>query len=330
MNTRLIITASLLLLASAAGAREYTLTPDSDVIGEIQIIRAVDADTFVGLARRYNVGYEELRRANPGVDPWLPGDGTEIIIPSRFVLPNAPRRGIVLNVPELRLYYFPEDDGSRVITHPVSVGRQEWRTPLGRATVIRKTELPTWYPPESVRIEHAARGDFLPTVVRPGPDNPLGEHAIYLSMPGYLIHGTNEPRGLGMRVSHGCIRMFPEDVAALFQMVEPGVQVTIVNQPYKMGWGEGGLYLEAHPPLVEESVDWTPTAMTEVFVSATSERTVQVRWNQAEGVMAAGSGMPEFVSVEVTMVTLADVGDDAAGEASGEASGEHLSDSSFD
>jgi L,D-transpeptidase ErfK/SrfK len=301
MNLRLTIATALLLFSVAASAREYLLTPDSDVFGEIQIIRAVDEDTFVGLARRYDVGYEELRRANPGVDPWLPGEGTELIIPTRYVLPDAPRRGIVLNVPEFRLYYFPDDDGSRVITHPISVGRQEWNTPLGRATVIRKTALPTWYPPESVRAEHAERGDPLPSVVPPGPDNPLGEHAIYLSMPGYLIHGTNEPRGLGMRVSHGCIRMFPEDIAALFEMVEPGVAVTIVNQPYKLGWGEGGLFLEAHPPLVEESEEWTATELTRLYVNATEERSVQVRWNQAEAVMSSSSGMPEFVSVEGTI-----------------------------
>jgi len=320
MIDRLTIAASCLLIATVAGAREYALSPDSDVFGEIQIIRTIEADTFVGLARRYDVGYEELRRANPGIDPWLPGEGTELIIPTRYVLPDAPRRGIVLNVPEFRLYYFPDDDGSRVFTYPISVGRQEWNTPLGRATVVRKTELPTWYPPESVRTEHAERGDPLPSVVPPGPDNPLGEHAIYLSMPGYLIHGTNEPRGLGMRVSHGCIRMFPEDIAALFQMVDPSETVMIVNQPYKLGWGEGGLFLEAHPPFVEESEEWTATELTRLYVGATSERNVQVRWNQAEAVMTASSGMPEFVSVEGT-ITVADVVDDTAAEASGE----HLS-----
>jgi L,D-transpeptidase ErfK/SrfK len=319
MIRKLTIAATLLLFAAAAAsAREYALTPDSDVFGEIQIIRAVDADTFVGLARRFGVGYEELRQANPGIDPWLPGEGTEIIIPTRYVLPDVPRRGIVLNVPEFRLYYFPEEDGSRVITHPIGVGRQEWNTPLGRATVVRKAALPTWYPPESVRIEHAERGDPLPTVVPPGPDNPLGEHAIYLSMPGYLIHGTNEPRGVGMRVSHGCIRMFPEDIAALFEMVEPGESVTIVNQPYKLGWGEGGLFLEAHPPLVEESEQWTATELTRLYVGATQDRSVQVRWNQAEVVMTAGSGMPEFVSVEGT-ITVAEVADEATEEATDEA-----------
>ena len=206
----LACSAVLALLSHLADAREYLLEPDSDMVGEIQVIRTVDSDTFVDLARQYDVGYEDLIRANPGVDPWLPGEGTELVIPSRYVLPDAPRRGIVLNVPELRLYYFPDEDGMRVITHPISIGREGWSTPYGRTTVVRKKHLPSWTPPESVREEHAALGDFLPTVVPPGPDNPLGEHALYLGIPGYLIHGTNEPRGLGMRVSHGCIRMFPE------------------------------------------------------------------------------------------------------------------------
>ena len=307
----LACSAVLALLSHLADAREYLLEPDSDMVGEIQVIRTVDSDTFVDLARQYDVGYEDLIRANPGVDPWLPGEGTELVIPSRYVLPDAPRRGIVLNVPELRLYYFPDEDGMRVITHPISIGREGWSTPYGRTTVVRKKHLPSWTPPESVREEHAALGDFLPTVVPPGPDNPLGEHALYLGIPGYLIHGTNEPRGLGMRVSHGCIRMFPEDIESLFKAVEPGTSVTIVNQPYKLGWGRDGLYLEAHPPLVEESEQWTATELTRIFVAATEKRRAEVRWDQAESVMAASSGIPEFVSIAGT-ITVAEIADDSA------------------
>ena len=304
-----LILVAPLLFAAAAGAREYALTPDSDIIGEIEVIRSVYEDTFIGLARRYDVGYDELRQANPDVDPWLPGEGTEIVIPTRYVLPDAPRRGIVLNVPEYRLYYFPDDE-TRVITHPIGIGRQGWNTPYGRTTVVSKSARPTWYPPESIRAEHAARGDPLPSVVPPGPDNPLGDFALRLGFPSYLIHGTNDPRGVGMRVSHGCIRMFPEDIEALFQMVGSGVPVTIVNQPYKLGWGESGLFLEAHPPLIEESEQWTVTELTRLFVAATDERRAEVRWHQAEAVLSEGSGMPEFVSVEGS-VTIAEFADEA-------------------
>jgi L,D-transpeptidase ErfK/SrfK len=305
MNRRLLFAGALVLpLVQAAGAREYALDPGSDIIGEVQVIEAVYEDTFFILARRYNVGPEELKRANPGVDAWLPGEGTPIVIPTRYVLPDAPRCGLVLNVPEHRLYYFPECGGNRVITHPIGIGREGWNTPYGSTEVTRKQHLPTWYPPASIREEHAAAGDPLPDVVPPGPDNPLGEHALYLGFPGYLIHGTNKPRGVGMRVSHGCVRMFPENVESLFAMVEPGTPVTIVNQPYKLGWGEGGLYMEAHPPLVEETEAWTTTELTRLYVAATETHRVDVRWRDAEAVMADGRGIPEFVSVEGT-ITLA-------------------------
>jgi L,D-transpeptidase ErfK/SrfK len=305
MRVRVSFSIALLLAASAAGAREYELIPGSDVIGEVEVIRAEYEDTFFRFARRYNVGYDELRHANPGVDPLLPGAGTEITIPTRYVLPDAPREGIVINIPEYRLYYFPKDEPNRVYTHPIGIGRQGWDTPYGRTTVVRKTHLPTWYPPESVREEHAARGDPLPAVVPPGPDNPLGEHAMYLGFASYLIHGTNAPAGLGMRVSHGCIRMFPADVSSLFDKVAPGTPVTIVNQPYKLGWGEGGLYLEAHKPLVEESEAWTATELTRLFVAATQTRRAEVRWDDADAVMESGLGVPAFVSIEGT-ITLAE------------------------
>jgi L,D-transpeptidase ErfK/SrfK len=300
----------LALTGASARADEFLLNPDSDVVGEVQVIHSVYEDTFFRLARRFDVGYDALRRANPGVDPLLPGEGTEIVIPSRFVLPDAPRRGIVLNIPEYRLYYFPDDGSNRVITHPIGTGREGWDTPYGTTTVISKKHLPTWIPPESIRAEHAAKGDPLPAVVPPGPDNPLGEYALKLGFAGYLIHGTNKPAGVGMRVSHGCIRLFPEDIESLFSMVEPGTPVTIVNQPYKLGWGEGGLYMEAHPPLVEESDQWTATELTRLYVAATDAgRHADVRWDDAEAVMEAGNGIPQFVSVEGT-VTVADVLDE--------------------
>lgn len=282
-----------------AAAAVYELAPDSDVIGESRVIEAKYEDTFVALARTYNLGFEELRHANPDVDPWLPGEGTEIVLPLQHVLPDVERVGVVLNLPELRLYYFPNDGSNTVVTHPISIGRMEWKTPLGSTTVVRKSVDPTWYPPESIRKEHAEMGDPLPAVVPPGPDNPLGNHALYLGISGYLIHGTNKPAGLGMRVTHGCIRMFPEDIEALFDVIEPGTSVTIVNQPYKLGWGEGGLYLEAHRPLGEEreSDEWSATELTRIFVAVTEERYAQVSWGLAERIMGDGRGIPHFVSI---------------------------------
>ena len=296
-------TTSLLLLVlipfAGSGALELTLDAESNLVGTTQIITAKYEDTFVKLARRYNLGFEEMKQANPDVDPWLPGEGTQIVLPTQFVLPSAPRQGVVINLPELRLYYYPADDPDRVITHPVSIGRQEWQTPLGRAEIIAKAEKPAWYPPESIRQEHAEAGDFLPRVVPPGPDNPLGDHAMRLSIPGYLIHGTNRPSGLGMRVTHGCIRMFPEDIEGLFGTVPIGTPVHIVNQPFKLAWSENGFYLEAHPPLEEERVDdaWAMTQLTRAFVAATEEgQDASFDWELAELAVERSRGIPEFVS----------------------------------
>ena len=284
---------------NVAAALELELSAESEVVGEVQVIRADYEDTFIKLARRYDLGYRELIQANPDVDPWLPGEGTEIVLPTQFVLPKTSRQGIVINLPELRLYYYPDGASGRVFTHPISIGRMEWGTPLGRAEVIAKALDPAWYPPESIRAEHAADNRFLPRVVPPGPDNPLGRHALRLSLPGYLIHGTNKPSGIGMRVTHGCIRMFPEDIEALFETVPVGTPVHIVNQPYKLGWTEEGFYLEAHPPLDEHIVDaaWTMTELTRAFVAATEEGQGEAfSWDLAEEVALRSLGVPEFVS----------------------------------
>jgi len=295
---------SLLVLVlvpfAGSGALELSIDPGSSVVGTTQVITARYEDTFVKLARQYNLGFEEMKQANPDVDPWLPGEGTQIVLPTQFVLPSAPRQGVVINLPELRLYYYPENDPGRVITHPVSIGRMEWQTPLGRAQIVAKAEKPAWYPPESIRAEHAADGRPLPRVVPPGPDNPLGDYAMRLSIPGYLIHGTNKPSGLGMRVTHGCIRMFPEDIEGLFGIVPIGTPVHIVNQPFKLAWSANGYYLEAHPPLEEENVDgaWAMTQLTRAFVAATEEgQGSSFDWGLAELAVEKLRGVPEFVSL---------------------------------
>jgi L,D-transpeptidase ErfK/SrfK len=338
MMRNALLASALWLLATTASAAEYWLPDRQDLFGEVQVIKARYEDTFVSLARTYNVGFESLRRANPGVDAWLPGEGTEIVIPRQFVMPRAPRDGIVVNVAELRLYYFPADKGTppegadpagrRVITYPISIGRLDWSTPIGTTRVTGKVANPSWHPPQSIREEHAANNDILPRVVPPGPDNPLGKHALRLGLPGYLIHGTNKPSGVGMRVTHGCIRMFPEDIEAMYRAVPPGTLVHIVNQPFKLGWGPQGLYLEAHPPLVNNSdedgdeeiatrviadsevvtlTDAAMTDLTRLYVAATVDRRADVDWSAAEKVMQAARGVPAFVAPSSSVVaSLAD------------------------
>jgi L,D-transpeptidase ErfK/SrfK len=253
---------------AAVETRHVELAKGQDLIGETQVLFARYENTFSTIGRQFNLGYEELRRANPGVDQWLPGEGTPIYLPTQSILPEVPREGIVVNVPAMRLYYFTTEKGTtekagqagapavlKVTSHPIGIGVEGWATPFGEAKVTQKVKDPVWYVPASIRKEHADRGDPLPSVVKPGPDNPLGAYALTLSLPSYLIHGTNLPAGVGMRSSHGCIRLYPEDIEALFQRVPRGTTVRIVNQPVLAGWREGQLYLEVHPPLAEEQHD---------------------------------------------------------------------------
>jgi len=246
-----LLAAALSLAAAATPAITFDYPKAGDtVIGRMQSVELKYEDTLSDVARRYSVGYQEIRGANPDIDFWLPGDGTGALVPTRFVLPDVPHEGLVLNIAELRLYYFPPPDpthGRQVVTYPVSIGRMDWETPLGTTKVISKRENPTWTPPPSIRKEHAEQGDILPDVVPGGPDNPLGQHALYLGRRGYLIHGTNRPFGIGMRVTHGCMRLYPENVAELFERVPVGTTVNIIDEPYKAGWQDGVLYAEAHP-----------------------------------------------------------------------------------
>lgn len=244
-------------MAPISPAQTFVLPPDDiDIVGTVMVTPARHEDTLLDIAREFSIGQEEILHANPEVNRWLPGDGTEVLIPTSYILPRAPREGLVLNLPEMRLYFYTKDEGvPKLITYPVSIGRMDWNTPLGRGKIVRKVKDPAWYPPASIREEHARDGDPLPEVVPAGPDNPLGGYALYLSVPGYLIHGTNKPFGVGMRVTHGCMRLYPEDIERLFPLVPVGTPIHLVNQPIKLGWFADTLYMEVHPPLDEDFVD---------------------------------------------------------------------------
>jgi L,D-transpeptidase ErfK/SrfK len=239
-----------------AHADTYIQPPDDiDVIGTIQFVQANENETLLDIARNNDVGQKEILDANPGVDRWLPKNNPVVRLPKRYVLPDAERKGIVLNLPEMRMYYFRLSDYTKIpqiITHPVSVGRMDWETPLGTTRITSKQIDPSWRPPQSLKDEAIAKGDApLPDVVPPGPDNPLGHYAMRLGIPGYLLHSTNKPYGVGMRVTHGCLRMYPEDIEQLFEDVPVGTPVQIVNQPVKLGWFADTLYIEIHPALEE-------------------------------------------------------------------------------
>ena len=228
---------------------------DIDLVGQMQFMEAHQDDTLLDIARRYDLGQNEILLANPAVDRWLPETGSIVVLPNRFIIPDAERTGLILNLPEMRLYYFPETEPGRfpvMVTHPVSVGRMDWVTPLGKTKVAAKQKDPSWRPPQSIKEEAAQDGKVLPDVIPAGPDNPLGRYAIRLGIPGYLIHSTNKPYGVGMRVTHGCVRMYPEDIEALFNDIPVGTPVQIVNQPIKLGWLADTLFIELHPPLDED------------------------------------------------------------------------------
>lgn len=235
----------------------YALPEEGSVIGESYTITVEEGDTLIDIAREHNVGYEEIRMANPDVSIWAPFADTEVTIPARRVLPDTKRDGIVINLSELRLYYFSEP--GVVETYPISVGREEFSTPVGVTKTTIKVKDPAWSPPASMRREAAARGEPAPSVVPAGPDNPLGRHAILLGIPSYLIHGTNKPEGVGMRVSRGCIRMFPEDIESLYERVPSGTRVNIIDQPFKAGWtADGELLAQSYPALEENREGFEP------------------------------------------------------------------------
>lgn len=293
-----------MLAAVVAHAQVYPLAPNQDLIGEDGQTTSDSADTLPDIARRNHLGYDEINTANPGVDTWLPGQGTLIHLPLERLLPNVPRTDIVVNLPEGRLYYFHDVPGQgRVVeTHPLSVGRMDWKTPIGVTTIVRKEKNPTWYPPDSVRETHLKEdGDILPASVPPGPKNPLGAYALRLGIPGgaYLIHGTNLPAGVGMQITHGCMRLYPEDIEQLFNEVPVGMHVRIVNQRIKTGWVDGALYLEVHRPLdgVDPKEIEDLTGLTRAIVEATADRKVIIDWDTAERVFNEQRGEPTRISI---------------------------------
>jgi len=304
-------------LVTHAHATSYELKESTDsIIGKLDSAVVGRDTTLLDIAREYGFGYQDLKLLNPTIDTWMPKDGELVQLPSKFILPNVAREGIILNIPEMRLYYFPphkKGEPNKVVTYPLGVGRQGWDTPYKQTQVIGKKKHPDWRPPESIRQEHEDAGDPLPEVVKAGPDNPLGNHALRLGLPAYLIHGTNKPWGIGMRVSHGCIRLYPEDIAELFDQVKVGTAVNIINNPYKIGESEGVLYLEAHPPLktatrdeygdiiesMNENMEVDFTQVVEIIVASTEEDEYVIDWGMAKIVSEEAKGIPVAIGLYV-------------------------------
>ncbi|MBA2653925.1 MAG: L,D-transpeptidase family protein [Gammaproteobacteria bacterium] len=269
----------------------------NDVVGTITTGIVQPGDNFASIARRYDVGYCEVEEANPGVNPDEPPVGSVLIIPSQYVLPDVPKAGLVINLVEMRLYFFPTNK-REVHVFPVGIGREGWESPLGVWTIIERTPLPTWHAPESIREARAKEGVFIPKEVPPGPENPLGDYAMRLSNHTYLIHGTNDPSGVGRRSSAGCIRMYPEDIKKLFEMTHNGSPVRIINYPYKAGWKDSKLYLETHLPLngVLAALDPDHKDAEQVIKKAITRRgAAYVNWSKAQAVAKEQQAIPQEV-----------------------------------
>lgn len=282
--------------------QRFEVAPDDDVIGVVQIVKTSKEDTLPDIARRFNVGYEEILRANPKVDPWLPGADRPIVVPTQFVIPNAPRTGLVINIAAMRLFYFPPHKPGEpqvVITHPIGIGKMGWATPEGVTKIVRRQADPTWTVPPSVLKEHHEYGEELDKVIGPGPDNPLGRYAFYLQWPSYLIHGTNKPSGVGLRSSHGCMRLYPEDIEQLFNTVPIGTQVRVVNQPFEFGWHQGQLYMQPYDVLEDDTRDWKKASrkLMSKSLSVTVQKQLkaqneQVNWDLVSTLSRDPHGIP--------------------------------------
>ena len=285
-------------IGARTAPQSFVYSEHQDVVGELAVIKVRRGDTAPDIARHYGLGFDEIEAANPGIDMWLPQPGSRIVLPLRFNLPDAPRRGLVLNLASMRLFQFSDDSDSGIVyTYPIGIGRQGWSTPTGRMRIIEKKENPTWRVPASIRKEHARNGDPLPATVPPGPENPLGSHALRLSRPAYLLHGTNKPFGVGMRSSHGCVRLYPEHITELYSRVAIGTSVNIVDQPFLSGWRDNMLYVEAHPPLQagDAALQRHVSRLVNRLKKTAKKHAIQIDWDRVKLIVSQQRGIPEPV-----------------------------------
>lgn len=276
---------------------------EGDLAGRLAVMTTRYEDTFAAIGNQNSLGYLELAKANPDVDPWLPGEGTTITVPRRYVLPDVERKGIVINLAEYRLYYFTEEG---VQVYPVGVGTEDNPSPLTNAEVTMPLESPAWYPPESIRAEYEAMGEYLPRMIPPGPGNPLGTHALMLSERGYLIHGTNKLFGVGMQVSHGCFRMYNEDISRFVYEVSKGTPVRVIREPVKIGMRGSEVWLEVHrleeDYSAEEREKLWQAVSGKVEIFREQHPGVEVQRSAIEEAVDFADGLPRMIGEQLTRV----------------------------
>jgi L,D-transpeptidase ErfK/SrfK len=281
-------------------SHEFPLSHDQDIVGTLASVDSRENDTLSDIARHYGLGYNDITLANAALDPWTPPRSQPVLLPLRFVIPDAPRKGIVLNLANMRMFYYPKTQPNTLLTYPVGIGRQGWSTPLGLTQIAAKKANPDWTVPESIHREHKELGDPLPSVIHAGPDNPLGAYAMPLGFNGYLIHGTNKPYGIGMQISHGCVQLYPEDIETLFNQVEVGTPVRIVHQPYLAAWDRDMLYLEAHKPLDKwaKQEKQLRKDVRNNLKKIAAEKNATVDWDKVDRILLRVDGIPTPVLVQ--------------------------------
>jgi len=291
---------------------EFSVGKEEDVIGQLVVIRLEKGDTLPDIARHFGLGINEIKAANPGVDGWAPESGERIMLPLSFVLPDVLRKGIVINLAAMRLFQFKGDGKSLAVsTYPIGIGSTERPSPRGQMYVKGKMNRPTWHVPASIAADHRKKGDPLPAKVPPGPENPLGEYALYLSEPSYLIHGTNKPSSIGLNATNGCIRLYPEDIKKLYKKTPVKTPVNIVNQPYLIGQRNGVVYMEVHATMVNlDAVELEKIYAKLRNIEKKSERTLDLKkvekaLTEARGIpvpifeIRQGSGIEDTEAIEV-------------------------------
>ena len=281
-------------LAKTIETHQFQLSGGENVVGTIAAVNTRENDTLSDIARHFGLGFNDIRLANPAITPWTPKPGSRVILPLQFVLPDTPHKGIVLNLANMRLFYYPKKQSNQVFTYPVGIGRQGWSTPMGVTSIVSKKANPTWVVPASIHQEHAEKGDSLPSVVPAGPDNPLGLYAMRLGFPSYLMHGTNKPYGIGMQVSHGCVQLYPEDIETLFKKASVGMPVRITHQPYLTGWNQDMLYLEANEPLQKwaHNKPRLKKQLLKQLHKISSKKGVLIDWKKVDRIIQRSDGIP--------------------------------------
>jgi len=251
VKAKKLIVLVMLSLAMPVCGLTFRIDNDTNIVGQVQYVAARAGEDLISIGQQFDIGAYEMVQANPGIPPFALKPGAKVLIPAKFILPQVKREGIVINLAEMRLYFY-HPDGKFVSTYPAGIGKMGWNTPVGMTKITAKAKHPTWYPTRSIRKSYESVGRHLPASVPPGANNPLGDYALGLAWTSMLIHGTNNPNGVGVRSSNGCIRMLPADIEHLFYQVSVGTKVKIINMPYKTARHKGDMYIEVHEPLVDK------------------------------------------------------------------------------